>query len=102
MSEDIFDREIRKNMGVDVEEKSKSMRLFSKEGETNATKRSTPPLSSHGTPTSTGKKRTSGTLLADDSDDEKTQPESKKRRGSTGIIIIIIIHGEMYGEKSGK
>lgn len=77
MSEDIFDREIRKSQGVvDADgDKSKSMRVFSRAGKDDSILNIT---------TTPAKKRTSATLI-DDSDEEKIQPDTKKsRRGSLG------------------
>ena len=73
MSEDIFDREIRKSQGVDVEsEKGKgTLRLFSRKEET-----------------TTAKKR----AVIDDSDEDKNQPDLKKIRkdsaGSDGMFLF--------------
>lgn len=89
MSEDIFDREIRKSQGVvDADgDKSKSMRVFSRAGKDDSILNIT---------TTPAKKRTSATLI-DDSDEEKIQPDTKKsRRGSLGAdgmnINIIYKH----------
>ena len=75
MSEDIFDREIRKSQGVDVDgDKGKgTLRVFSRKEETIQP---------------TAKKRT----IIDDSDEDKNQPDLKKSRkdsaGSDGKSFI--------------